>query len=68
MADTSRERSRPTTDPLDRDVPPGSVPLRSPMPRSRALDQEEPELNTGEADVPPESDAPKPGGRDRAGR
>jgi hypothetical protein len=62
------EQSRPTTDPLDRDVPPQTVPLRSPMPRSRALDQEEPELNTGEDDVPPESSPHTPGRRDHAGR
>lgn len=43
-------------DPMDRDVPPGSIPLRSPMPRSRALDGEEPELNTQENDVAPEAE------------
>jgi hypothetical protein len=62
------ERSRPTTDPLDRDVPPQAVPLRSPMPRSRALDGEEPELNTGEDDVPPNADTTSPQERHREGR
>ncbi len=40
---------------------PEERPLQSPMPRSPSLDQEEPELNTGEPDIPPER-------QDEAGR
>ncbi|MBX3618842.1 MAG: hypothetical protein KF891_02445 [Rhizobacter sp.] len=54
-------------DPLKRHVPPEAVPLRSPMPRSRVLDAEEPELNTHESDVAPQA-RPEGGTRDRATR
>lgn len=57
-------------DPLSREVPPGSVPLRSPMPRSRVLDAEEPELNTHESDVAPQAKPerePAPKQKERGG-
>jgi len=46
------ERSRRLPDPLKREVSPEQVPLQSPMPRSPALDKEEPELSIGEPDIP----------------
>ena len=45
--------------PRDTDPPPEDTPLESPMPRSKTLDNEEPELDTGEPDIPSQdSDAP----------
>jgi hypothetical protein len=54
------ERSRRLPDPLKREVPPEQVPLQSPMPRSPALDKEEPELSTDEPDIPQAEAHPDP--------
>jgi len=49
-------------DPLKREVPPGEVPLKSPMPRSPILDREQPE-QAYEEDIPADdehADVPQP--------
>jgi hypothetical protein len=54
-------------DPLKREVPPGQVPLKSPMPRSPVLDREQPE-QAYERDIPSDddhADKPPPSGEPR---
>lgn len=40
--------------PSDTDASSEDTPLQSPMPRDSNLDNEEPELDTGEPDIPPQ--------------
>ena len=51
----------PEASPAGPDWKPEDIPLESPMPHSPSMDNEEPELDSGEADIPPEGSDAKAG-------